>query len=45
MPVVQVPGGDLVNIITQSALVQTLSANLPRFSVRLASASRLAAWF
>eukprot|EP00045_Choanoeca_perplexa_P006181 m.52412 g.52412 ORF g.52412 m.52412 type:complete len:467 (+) comp13501_c0_seq1:65-1465(+) len=32
VPVVQVPGGDLVNIITQSALVQTLSANLPRFS-------------
>jgi len=32
VPVVQSPGGDIVNIITQSALVQTLSANLERFS-------------
>ena len=31
IPVVKSPGGDLVNIITQSALVQTLSANLSRF--------------
>lgn len=30
--VVKSPGGDLVNIITQSALVQTLHANLERFS-------------
>ena len=30
VPVVKT-GGDIVNIITQSALVQTLSANLPRF--------------
>lgn len=31
VPVVKTPGGDIVNIITQSALVQTLSANLDRF--------------
>lgn len=31
VPVVQSPGGDIVNIITQSALVQTLHANLDRF--------------
>jgi CBS domain-containing protein len=31
IPIVKSPGGDLVNIITQSALVQTLSANLSRF--------------
>ncbi len=30
-PVVKTPGGDIVNIITQSALMQTLSANLERF--------------
>lgn len=31
VPVVKTPGGDIVNIITQSALVQTLGANLERF--------------
>lgn len=31
VPVVKSPGGDVVNIITQSALVQTLGANLDRF--------------
>lgn len=31
VPVVTTPAGDIVNIITQSALVQTLSANLERF--------------
>eukprot|EP00055_Hartaetosiga_balthica_P005373 m.15649 g.15649 ORF g.15649 m.15649 type:complete len:462 (+) comp4506_c0_seq1:36-1421(+) len=31
VPIVKTPGGDIVNIITQSALVQTLSANLKRF--------------
>jgi len=32
IPVVKTPGGGLTNIITQSALVQTLSANLSRFT-------------
>jgi len=31
VPVVKTPGGDLTNIVTQSALVQTLAANLDRF--------------
>lgn len=31
LPVVKTPGGDVVNIVTQSALVQTLGANLERF--------------
>ncbi|EGD80962.1 hsp16-like protein, variant [Salpingoeca rosetta] len=31
VPVVKTPGGDIVNVITQSALVQTLEANLNRF--------------
>jgi HSP20 family molecular chaperone IbpA/CBS domain-containing protein len=31
VPVVKTPGGDLTNIVTQSALVQTLAANLKRF--------------
>lgn len=33
VPVVKTPGGDIANIITQSALVQTLEANLNRFKV------------
>ena len=32
VPVVKTPGGDITNIITQSALVQTLAANLERFA-------------
>jgi len=31
VPVVKTPGGDVENIITQSALVQTLAANMSRF--------------
>eukprot|EP00051_Salpingoeca_urceolata_P026089 m.476029 g.476029 ORF g.476029 m.476029 type:complete len:392 (-) comp20409_c0_seq1:653-1828(-) len=31
VPVVKTPGGDMVNIITQSALIQTVSENLDRF--------------
>lgn len=31
VPIVKTPGGDLANIITQSALIQTLAANLDRF--------------